>query len=286
MRSRRTVLLATVIALPLWLTAQTATRNSVKNSRTNSVPRGSDGKPDLTGVWQPGSTLRGSWQEANAGLGLGGSGRDPLAQRIKSSTERSADGPAPYQPWAAQKVVEYFNRRGIDDPTSRCLPPGVPRAATLGLYPVQIVETAHLIVILYEYGGAHRIIPVNAPHPDDLVPTYMGDSVARWEGDTLIVDVTGFNDKTWMQGTGTFHSEALHVTERYTRVNKDQINYEATMEDPKVLTRPWTIHSTMMLREGARVQEVVCAENNLDAGRLERLQTDGVDFTRKDSAPK
>jgi hypothetical protein len=90
---------------------------------------------------------------------------------------------------------------------------------------------------------------LNAKHPDDVVPTYMGDSVARWEGDTLVVDAIGFNDKTWLTGTGTFHSESLHVTERYTRVDKDQINYEATMDDSKVLTRPWTIRTTMMLRE-------------------------------------
>ena len=136
-------------------------------------------------------------------------------------------------------------------------------------------------MIIYEYMNVFRIIPLNAKHPDDIPPTYMGDSVAHWEGDTLVIDAIGFNDKTWLQGTGTFHSEALHITERYTRVDKDQINYDATMEDPKVLTKPWTIHSTIMLREGTRIQESVCAENNLDPGRLEKLQKDGVNFTRQ-----
>ena len=91
----------------------------------------------------------------------------------------------------------------------------------------------------------------------------MGDSVGRWEGDTLVVDVTGFNDRTWLTGTGTFHSESLHVTERYTRVDKDQINYEATMDDPNVFTRPWTIHTTIMLREGTRVRRIcLCREQS------------------------
>jgi hypothetical protein len=281
MRGLAVAALIAVIGLPSSLAAQAAGRNSAKNSPQSTVPRASDGKPDFTGVWQPGNSQRGSWEQANAGTGLGGSGRDPLAQRVKSSSEPGSNGPAPYQPWAAKKVLEYFNRRGIDDPRVRCLPPGVPRVATLGLYPLQIVQTPQLIVILYEYGSVHRIIPLNQKHPDDLVPTYMGDSVGHWEGDTLVVDVTGFNDGTWLQGTGTFHTEALRVTERYTRVDKDQINYEATMEDPNVLTRPWTIHTTMMLREGTRVQEDVCAENNQDADRQEKLQKDGVDFIRK-----
>ena len=97
----------------------------------------------------------------------------------------------------------------------------------------------------------------------------MGDSVGRWEGDTLVVDAIGFNDKTWLAGTGTFHSEALHIVERYTRVDKDQINYEAVVEDPILLARPWTIRRTFMLREGVRVREYVCAENNLDPGRYQ-----------------
>src|SRR5215475_6583843 len=100
----------------------------------NAVPRTPDKKPDLTGVWQAGNTLRGSWQDTNGGIGLGGSGRNPTGPTVQSSTERPAGvEAAPYQPWAAQKVLEAFNRRGIDDPTALCLPPGVPRVVMLGL---------------------------------------------------------------------------------------------------------------------------------------------------------
>lgn len=247
----------------------------------DDVPRMADRKPDLTGVWQGGSTQPGAWEEANAGLGVGGSGRDPNAPVVGSSNDRPAgrEG-APYQDWAAEKVLQAFNRRGIDDPTGRCLPAGIPRSVMLGLFPQQIVQTPTQIVILYEYMSTFRVIPLNAEHPDDLLPSYMGHSVAHWEGDALVVDVIGFNDKTWLAGTGTFHSDALHIVERYTRVSKDRIDYTVTMEDPNVLTKPWVLQSSLMLREGTRLQEYTCAENNVDLDRYERLLRDGVDFTR------
>ena len=186
----------------------------------------------------------------------------------------------PYQPWAAKRVLESFNKRAIDDPTGFCLPAGLPRITIIGLFPLQIIQTPQQIVILYEYMNVFRIIPLNAKHPADLVPSYMGDAVGRWDGDTLVVDVVGFNDKTWLTGAGTFHSEALHITERYTRVDKDRINYDVTIEDPRVLTRPWVVHSTMMLREGTRLLEYVCVENNLDPARYEKLLKDGVKISR------
>lgn len=273
--------LAVLVALTLSLPAQNATRDKNKASTKGSVPRTPDGKPDLTGVWQSGSTVKGSWEEANSGTGIGGTGKNPSAPAILSASDRPAAAErAPYQPWAAQKVLESYKNRGIDDPAAECLPPGVPRTSVLGLFPTQIIETPKQIVILYEYMHEYRIIPLNAKHPDDLSPTYMGDSVGRWEGDTLVVDVTGFNEKTWLVGTGTFHTDALHVTERYTRVDKDQINYDITIEDPNVLTKPWVIHTNLMLRDGTRLQEYVCAENNLAPAFYERMQKNGVNFQR------
>jgi hypothetical protein len=269
-----------VISLNGSLLAQAgAGSNQAAAQSQGTVPRTSDGMPDLTGVWQGGSSRRGTWEEANAGLGVGGTGRDPTAPANPPSQQVIND-PAPYQPWAARKVLESFNNRGIDDPNGLCLPPGVPRATLVGLFPIQIIQTPRQIVILYEYMNVFRVIPLDAKHREDAVPTYMGDSVGHWEGDTLIVDSIAFNDKTWLTGTGTFHSESLHVTERYTRVDKDQINYEARIEDPNVLTRPWTIRTTMMLREGTHLQEYVCVENNLDPARYEKLIKDGIDFRR------
>jgi hypothetical protein len=274
----RGYLMAAILAtawLPGSLSAQSAARGSGKTPRTR------EGKPDLTGVWQGGSTTRGSWEEANAGTGVGGTGRDPSAPVALSSNDRPAgrEG-APYQPWAAQKVLESFKNRGIDDPAALCLPLGLPRLPMLGLFPLQIVQTPTQIVILYEYMSVFRVIPLNAAHPDDILPSYMGNSVGHWEGDTLVVDVTGFNEKTWLSGTGTFHSDTLHIVERYTRLDKDRINYDVTMEDPKVLTKPWIIHSSMMLREGTRLEEYVCAENNLDPGYYEKIIKEGINFAR------
>jgi hypothetical protein len=245
------------------------------------VPRMAGGHPDLTGVWQGGSTTAGSWDDANGGTGVGGSGKNPAAPTVLSSNDRPAgrEG-APYQDWAAKKVLESFNRRGIDDPTAQCLPGGIPRSVTLGLFPQQFVQTPTQIVMLYEYMNVFRVIPFAAKHPDDILPSYMGNGIGRWEGDTLVVDSIGFNDKTWLAGTGTFHSESLHIVERFTRVNKDRINYEVTMEDPKVLTKPWKLASSLMLREGTHLDEYICAENNLDPQRYEKLLKDGVKFTR------
>ena len=107
--------------VPVLLAAQSVPKSA--------VPRASDGKPDLTGVWQGASTRRGSWEEANSGFGVGGSGKDPKAPANLSTSVSTAEEPPPYQPWAAKKVLEYFNRRGIDNPTAQCLPPGVPRMA-------------------------------------------------------------------------------------------------------------------------------------------------------------
>jgi hypothetical protein len=246
----------------------------------SSVPRAADGKPDLTGVYQANSNIPGTWEEGNRGTGVGGTGTDPKAPAAPSSTDRQTREAAPYQPWAAKKVLESFNNRDIDDPTARCLPAGVPRLHSLGLFPMQIVQTPKQVIFLYEYTNVFRVVPLNAKHPDDIEPSYMGDSVGHWEGNTLVVDVTGFNDKTWLLGAGTFHSDQMHMVERYTRVSKERINYEVVMEDPKVLTKPWTYRSTLMLREDTRLREYICQEDNQDILRYEEYLKKGVQFGR------
>ena len=275
----RRSLLGAALAAAVWTASAAAQAPAAPDAST--VPRTAAGKPDLTGVWQGGSTLPGRWDEANRGLGVGGSGQDPNAPVVRSSNDRPAgrEG-APYQDWAAQKVLEAFNRRGIDDPTGLCLPAGIPRSVMLGLFPQEFIQTPTQLVILYEYMSTYRVIPFATEHPDDWIPSYMGNSVARWDGDTLVIDIIGFNDKTWLAGTGTFHSDALHIVERYTRVSRDRIDYEVTMEDSNVLTKPWALSSSLMLREGTRLQEYTCAENNIDPDRYERLLEEGVDFTR------
>jgi hypothetical protein len=248
-----------MVLLPASVFAQT--KKSAAKAASKSVPRAPNGKPDLTGVWQGGSDRRGTWEEANTGFGVGGTGQDASAPAAPSSNDRPAgrEG-APYQPWAAQKVLESYNRRAIDDPTSRCLPSGIPRIVMLGLFPQQIVQTPTQIVMLYEYMNVFRVIPLNAKHPDDLIPAYMGNSVGRWEGDTLVVDVTGLHAETWLDASGDFHSDALHVIEGYTKTSPDTMRYEATIEDPKVFTRPWTIRIPLYrhTEKNAQLYEYEC----------------------------
>ncbi len=131
---------------------------------TSAIPRTADGKPDLAGVWQGGNGRRGTWEEANSGLGVGGTGLDPSAPANPAS-QQVITAPAPYQPWAAARVLESFQKRGIDDPAGLCLPLGVPRISLVGLFPIQIVQTPTQIVILHEYMSVFRVIPLNVEHP-------------------------------------------------------------------------------------------------------------------------
>ncbi len=214
-----------------------------------AIRRTADGKPDLSGVWQSG------------GVSLYGDNGRPGAPSPTARRE-----PLSYQPWAAAKQKQLT---AVDDPAAHCLLPGVPRITSMPM-PFEIVQTPNKIIILYESYHAFRIIPIDAQlnHPDDLVPTWMGDSVARWDGDTLVVDVTGFNDKTWLSGVGTIHSEALHVVERYRLTPERTILYEATVEDPKALTRPWVTSVTLRTPPNARVEEYECIENNQDIAHM------------------
>lgn len=222
------------------------------------VPRTAENKPDFNGVWQGGS-LSFAVGQANA---------DRLGPAAASAPVKPE--PMPYTE-AAQKIRQtYLDRRGIDDPMARCLMVGVPRIASMPM-PFQITQTKDQVLFLYEAFHAFRIAPFNKPHPNDIEPSYMGDSVARWDGDTLVLDVIGFNDKTWLGGVGTIHSEQLHVTERYTRIDYDTILYEVKMEDPVVFTKPYNQRATIRLREQDRVREYECGENNEDIVRFEEI---------------
>jgi hypothetical protein len=239
-----------------------------KDQSAGAIPRTADGKPDLTGVYQGGSTRRGPWDFQVPGDQPGVA--TPETQSVFPAAQVRKE-PIPFQPWAKEKAQEYLNLRSVDDPAGRCLPAPGPRLYAVGLFPIQIVQTPEQIIILHEYFTVFRVIPLNAKHPEDLEPSFMGNSVGHWEGDTLVVDVVGFNDKGWVLAGAIFHSDALHITERYTRIDKDTINYEATIDDPKVFTRPFTSSTTLMLREGARLREYICSENNEDIQRYEEL---------------
>jgi hypothetical protein len=213
--------------------------------------RTAEGKPDMTGTWQAG------------GVSINGeAGAPPLHPLPPAPIRPPARQRIPYQDWAAEKQKTFTV---LDDPTSNCLLPGVPRIVGMPM-PLEIVQTPKEVVILYESFRAWRRIPINdkLQHPNDLTPTWMGDSVGRWDGDTFVVDVTGFNDKTWLSGTGSIHTEQLHVVERYKMISDDTLSYEATVEDPGALTKPWVTGSVLRRPIDVRVEEYECIENNPD----------------------
>jgi len=167
-------------------------------------------------------------------------------------------GQIPYQSWAAAKKAENFQNRQKADPLNQCFIPGVPRIMYLD-FPFQIFQTPQAVAIAFEWSLDYRLIHTNgSPHPADL-DSWMGDSRGRWDGDTLVVDVSNNNDKTWFDMAGDFHSDALHVVERYRMTNRDTIQYQATIEDAKVFTKPWTINIALHRRSDRdRLIEYVC----------------------------
>lgn len=262
---RRALLTSLAIAVAATaLSTQTVSTQTVSTQTAKPLPRTPDGKPDLSGVWIATGALRlmaGDAELEAVRKSDAASGRAPLPR-----TE-----PPPYTPDAEKRRQYYLDRRGIDDPMALCLISGVPRISFRPL-PFQIVQTPGQVVFLYETHHAFRIIPTDGRgHPDDLEPSYLGDSVGRWEGDTFVVDVVGFNDKTWLAGVGTVHSEKLRVTERYRRDTYDTIIYDVTMEDPEVFTKPWHQQETFRLRPNERLREYECIENNEDIVRWEKL---------------
>jgi hypothetical protein len=206
-----------------------------------AVPRTADGKPDLSGVY---------------GYGAGGGGR--------GAPPPAAAGGLPTTPVLKPGAEKYKVVRAADDTGlySTCMPPGIPQTFFVPYY-IQLVQAPKHLIVAHEYLNLFRIIPSDGrPHPADPDPSWMGNPVARWEGDTLVVDSIGFNDKTEINGYR--HTEKLHVVERFSRPDFDTLQYEATIEDPNVFAGPWVIRRTFpLLPEYDSLNEFVC-ENNRD----------------------
>lgn len=230
------------------------------------------GKPDLNGIWQALSEANFDL-EAHVGrsamaLRPGPYGPVPAAPVLALGAVGSVPpslgvvegGPIPYLPEALKQKKENQENWLSRDPEIKCYLPGVPRATYMP-YPFEIFQNANSIFIAYEYAGAARDIYLKDPGPAP-VDTWMGQSVGHWEGDTLVVDVKGFNDQSWFDRAGNFHSDQLHVVERYTRTSADVVSYEATIEDPAVFSRAWKISLPLYRRQEKNVQlmDFKCAE--------------------------
>jgi hypothetical protein len=243
-----------------------------------------DGRPDLNGIWQavneanydlethvarPAMAVRpGPYGLVPAApvLALGAVGSVPPGLGVVEG------GSIPYLPDALRKKKDNQEHWLERDPEIKCYLPGVPRATYMP-YPFQMLQSPSAIFIAYEYDGATRNIFLKDPGPPP-VDSWMGQSVARWDGDTMVVDVTGFNDQSWFDRSGNFHSDALHVVERYTRTAPDVISYSATIEDRNVFSRPWTIGMPLYrrLEKDAQLMDFKCVEfvEELLYGRLRK----------------
>ena len=262
----------TVVVSAVWL----AERPTAGQPRTPDTPRLAGTKhPNLNGLWQALNTANyniethqwqpalamhpgvpnGSPVPAAAALALGAIGGVPPGAGVVEG------GEIPYQPWAAKQKEENLANSLTRDPEVKCFLPGVPRATYMP-YPFEIIQSADKIMVVYGFSNAGRTI-----HLDEVeasgVEAWMGHSVGRWEGDTLVVDVTQLKEQTWFDRAGNFHSDALHVVERYTPVSPYHIMYEATIEDPKVFTRPWKMKMPLYRRmeENAAFMEYRCVES-------------------------
>ena len=237
--------------------------------------------PDLTGIWQTLVTANWDVLDHSAASGpfprlVGIWGAQPPGQGVVEG------GEIPYRPEALAKkqenlknrlAIDHDNLNTVGDPEAKCYAPGVPRATYLP-FPFQIVQSTDRIVIAYQFASANRTIPLNKP-TEAPVDFWMGWSNGRWEGDTLVVDVKGFNDMTWFDRSGNHHSDALHVVERYTPITPYHMTYEATIEDPKVFTRPWKMTMPLYRRmeKDVRFLEFKCvdlSEEYLYGGLLKR----------------
>jgi hypothetical protein len=231
---------------------------TARGAEAYKAPRTADGKADLNGIWQALNTANWDIQEhaARPGLvvALGAAGAVPAGLGVVEGDD------IPYLPAAAAKKKENFENRLTADPEIKCYLPGVPRATYMP-YPFQIVQTPKFIMMAYEFAGATRTIYMGKAPPNP-VDSWMGHSVGRWEGDTLVVDVTRLNDQTWFDRAGNFHSDGLHVVERYTPLSPDALTYEATIEDPKVFSRPWKMSMPLYRRldKNAQLMEFKCVE--------------------------
>jgi hypothetical protein len=206
-----------------------------KPNLTAPAPKSSDGKPDLSGIWR--------------------SANDRYRRNL------AADGTQmSFQPWAAALFKERQGRQGISHPSERCLPRGVPAAMLVRDYPWKIVQTPGVVLILFDESLHYRqILTDGRGFPEDPSSTWLGYSIGKWEGDTLVAETIGLNEETWLDELGHPHSDAMHVIERFRRRTVGTMDIEITIDDPKAYTKPWTATVRFELLPDTDLDEHVCA---------------------------
>ena len=231
---------------------------SARDASAYKAPRTHDGKPDFSGIWQALNTA--NWDIEPHAAQQGPKQFGALFS-IPGGAGVVEGGEIPYKPDALKKRGENARKRWTDDPEAKCYMPGLPRATYMP-FPFQIVQGQRDILFVYEYASSNRIVHMSN-HTEAPVDSWMGWSNGKWDGDTLVIEVEGFNDQSWFDRAGNHHTEALKVTERYSRLGgNNHLQYEARIEDPKTFTRPWTIRMPLYRRLEPNVQllEFKCVE--------------------------
>ena len=213
-----------------------ATAGAQQRSGSSDVPRLANGKPDFSGVWQAFTTA--NWNVLTHAASAGPPEYGALLATPPGYGVVDGDE-IPDLPAAAEQQRRNYESRFVEDPELKCYMPGVPRANYMP-YPLQIFHSDEHLLIAYQFAGAARIVNLGAPKPS-AIDSWMGVSNGRWDGDTLVVEVSGFNGMAWLDRAGNHASAALKVTERYTLAGPDAIDYSATLEDPQTFSRPWTM---------------------------------------------
>jgi hypothetical protein len=262
----RSVALAVMVAAATGVCSGGAQAAAETSPPQKPVPRMSDGHPDLNGTWDNGSGIDFVQPQKSADGSVCIAGCRPVAAAAPPpppppSGRASAASFPHYRPELMAKVKDLDKRQVETDPVLRCKSPGLPRIGP----PDKIVQTSGQVVFLYDdvSGAFWRIIPTDGrPHRTDVDPSYLGDSVGHWEGDTLVVDANQFNDDSWLTDNGAFHSSDLHVIERLHRVG-DVLEYEAISEDPKVLLEPWKKTRLAKLTPNELAEPTPCVDQDL-----------------------
>jgi len=267
---------ALMCARAQWLnypTPGTPRTRDGKPDLSAKAPRASNGKPDLSGVWQtefapPGEIERLFGAGVNAFVEPGDDPRT-FSKYFLNILADFKPAEAPIRPEAAELARK--NGASGNNPVLRCLPLSLPGADILSYAPFKIVQTPGLIVVMYEVDNSRRQIYTDGRKlPADPQPAWLGYSVGKWEGDTLVVDTAGFNDKSWLDAFGHPHSEALRVEERFHRRDFGHMDFQATVDDPKMYTKPFTITASERLIPDSDILESICNENEKDRSHMPR----------------
>jgi hypothetical protein len=237
--------------LAMALASLPAFPQAVPAPKTGPVPRTADGKPDLTGYWSM-SSLRYNGNLANEG-----------------------EAKVPYTD-AGRKA--FLAHDAKDDPTGFCQPPGFPRMLH-SPFPMKVMQDKDNVTFLYEYMRIWRLIDLNRKeHYPDVSDTFFGDSIGRWEGDTLVVETVGLNDRSWLDTAGHQHTSDMKVIERVTRTGPESMDYEVSIIDPEYYAKPWTHKGTLKPQRATKglpeLLEYFCNDNNIDTGHLVSTKPD------------